>query len=907
MSSPRHIILIDSYSLIFRAFYATDPARFTNAEGMPTNAVFGYTRMLLNLIRDRQPDLIVAVFDEGIPAIRMETIPEYKANREAAPDEFKVQVPWVKQVIDALGIPIVSVPGFEADDVIGTYAALGSKAGHRIEVITGDRDLFQLADDQVTICYTRKGLSDMPEMTPELVQAEYGVTPAQYPLLAAIRGDASDNIKGVPLIGPKIAAQYINEYGDLDGIRANLDAIKGKRGDNMRAHVEDIERGLIVTTIIRDVPITQDLDALNHSPIDPEALHSVFDALAFRTLKRDATTILGLDAPDPLATPKDQDSADHPPLRLPTQLAEPGDLAAYLDALTPTVPVAVYTRIVGALPELRADLIAVAITGQAPIAMPTHHMNEDDLAGLHHALNHPQLITHDHKNLCHALGAMGCSVPAAPWVDTLIVGHLLRPDDRVEQKTVAEMAAIWLDERLDKEQTGSSAGQGQLLLEPEDIPDTDLMAAGQCAGVMTRLAPRFLDDVTAQGIMPIIQNLEYPLIAPLVEMEATGIAIDRTVLDELSVQLNEQVSAAKAAALAIVGDVINLDSPKALSELLFDQLGLPKTKKTARGYSTNAGALEKLKDAHPIVPAILDYRAVAKLRSTYVDPLPLAIRSDGRIHSAFDQTTAATGRLASRNPNLQNIPIRSEVGRQIRRAFVPGPGYDHILVADYSQLELRLIAHLSGDQGLISAFTAGHDIHAATAATVFGVPLDTVTNAQRSKIKGMVYGLAYGLSAWGLSGQLNISQTEAKELQDAYFAAFPKVKTFLQGGVVKARDTGWTETMCGRRRYLPDLNSSNRMARENAERMALNAPIQGSAADLMKLAMIEAYARLHESGLDAQILLQVHDELVVEVTDADLEPMRALLVDAMTSVMTLDVPLVVDTAHGPNWADAEKH
>lgn len=903
MPMPRHIVLIDSYSLLFRAFYATDPARFTNADGMPTNAVFGYTRMLLNLIRDRKPDLIVAVFDEGIPAIRMENIPEYKANREAAPDEFKIQIPWTKKVISALGIPIVSSPGFEADDVIGTYATHGSTAGHRIEVITGDRDLFQLADDHVTICYTRKGLTDMPEMTPAKVKEEYGVTPTQYPLLAAIRGDTSDNIKGVPLVGPKIAAQYINDFGDLDGIRNNLESIKGKRGENMRAYFEDIEKGLIVTTIIRDVPVTESLDDLEQRPVTMGKLNAVFDELAFRTLKRDAKKILGEEAASPANAPTPMT----PTIAMNTTIGAPGDLAVYLHDIQAAKSIAVYGRIVGELPDLSADIIAVAKEGTNPVAVASTEINDGDRAALQQALNHPKLVTHDHKKTCHALGNLDLVAPPFPWMDTVLVGHLLRPDDRAEQKTVPAMADHWLGLELKKEEPGSGTGQGQLSLEPEEITESELKVAGIYAAVLTGLAPIFEAEVAAQELAELIRAMEYPLIAPLVTMEATGIAIDRAVLHDLSVQLNQQVADAKAAAWAIVGEEINLDSPKALSELLFDQLGLPKTKKTARGYSTNASALEKLIDTHPIVPAILNYRAVAKLRSTYVDPLPLAIRADGRIHSEFDQTTAATGRLASRNPNLQNIPIRSKVGRQIRRAFVPGKGYDHILVADYSQLELRLIAHLSGDEGLISAFKAGHDIHAATAATVFGIEIDEVSNAQRSKIKGMVYGLAYGLSAWGLSGQLNIPQTEAKALQDAYFAAFPKVRSFLNGGVEQARATGWTETMCGRRRYLPDLNSNNRMARENAERMALNAPIQGSAADLMKLAMIKAYDLLDASDLNAQILLQVHDELVVEVTDDDLSPMRDLLVEAMTTVMTLNVPLVVDTAHGPNWADAEKH
>ncbi|WP_336250488.1 DNA polymerase I [Stomatohabitans albus] len=901
MHTSRHIILIDSYSLIFRAFYATDPARFSSPDGMPTNAIFGYTRMLLNLFRDRNPDLIVAVFDEGIPKIRLEQIPEYKANRDETPDDLKVQIPWVKKVIEAFGIPIVSSPGFEADDVIGTYSTLASVQGDRVEVITGDRDLFQLADDNVTICYTRKGLSDMPEMTPKKIEEEYGVSPALYPLLAAIRGDASDNIKGVPLIGPKIAAQYINSFGDLDGIRANLDTLTGKRGENMRAHIDDIERGLAVTTIIRDVPITQTIDDLKMGEVSPDDVNTVFDALAFRTLKTDATTIFGLDGE------QTNPEVEAPPiLTMDPQICAPGDIARYLEALTPSDSVSLYGRIAGVLPDLRVDVIGIAIGGHNPVAIAVSQLNDEDRISIQQVFSHPHLITHNHKTVCHTFRAMGWAVPDFPWVDTLICGHTLRPDDKPDEKTVPGLAHQWLDLELEKEVPGQIVGEAQLNLD-DAIEEDEIRCAGVYAAVLAGLAPLMRADIDAQALNNVLDELEYPLIAPLVRMEQTGITVDRDVLNALSVSLNTQVEAAKTTAHDIVGEPINLDSPKALSELLFDRLGLPKTKKTARGYSTNAGALEKLIDAHPIIPAILEYRAVAKLRSTYVDPLPLAIQSDGRIHSEFDQTTAATGRLASRNPNLQNIPIRSEVGRMIRRAFIPGKGYDHILVADYSQLELRLIAHLSGDEGLISAFRAGHDIHAATAATVFSIPIDTVSNAQRSKIKGMVYGLAYGLSAWGLAGQLNIPQTEAKELQDAFFEAFPKVKVFLRQGVDEARETGWTETMCGRRRYLPDLSSNNRMARENAERMALNAPIQGSAADLMKLAMIKAYALLDTAQLDAQILLQVHDELVVEVTDAHLTPMRELLVEAMTTVMTLDVPLTVDTAHGPNWADAEKH
>lgn len=969
MYTPRHLVLVDAFSLVFRAFHATDPARFMTSDGLPTNAIFGFIRMMLNLVRDRNPDQLIVVFDAGIPAIRLENIPEYKANREAAPDEFKVQIPWIKRALDALGIPMVSVEGFEADDVIGTYAALGEERGDQVDVITGDRDLFQLASDRVTICYTRKGLTDMPEMTPERVIEEYGVRPEQYPLLAAIRGDASDNIKGVPMVGPKVAAQYIQQFGDLEGIKANAHTIGGKRGESMRAHLDEIAKGLTVTTIIRDVPGTPPLEAVYAEPFNGPEVEAVFDRLAFRTLKRDAFAILGT-GQQPAGSPgqpgadgiamsglksgnapagmgqdlviecaefsdvPEIDEANTPgaangpyaharqagavhsvgaaipagPVTLTAvTLAQPGAIAAFLAGVDLAEPLAVAARLGGVLPDRFIDILALTTPTQGSIAIRVDDLTKEDLAALAVLAQAQTLITYDHKGLTHGLRALGVPIVPIPHADVLILAHNVDPDADVKTRTLGTITHQWLDTTLSGVDEAAKGRGTQLSLTEPAISDEDLRAVGEQAQVLIPLAAVLQARVVDQGLDAVIREIEYPLIPTLVAMEETGITVVPGVLEALGVQLDQEIVDAKASAYALAGREINLDSPKALSELLFEEFQLPKTKKTARGYSTNATALEKIQDAHPIIPAILDYRKVAKLRSTYVDPLPLTIRRDGRIHSEFDQTRTATGRLASRHPNLQNIPIRTDLGLEIRRAFVPGEGYDHILVADYSQLELRIIAHLSQDPGLIEAFNAGLDIHAATAAKVFGIPLAMVTNAQRSKIKGMVYGLAYGLSAWGLAAQLNIPQAEAKALQQAYFASFPRVQTFLNGGVMQARDQGWTETMCGRRRYFPGLDSPNRVARENAERMALNAPIQGSAADLMKLAMVKAYDLLAASSLNAQILLQVHDELVVEVTDTDLEPMRALLIEAMSTVLSLDVPLVVDTAHGPSWADAEKH
>ncbi len=908
------LALLDGYSLAYRAFFAL-PEDLRTTTGQVTNAAFGFTSMVIKLLDEHPPQAIAAIFDKGRPVARTELMPAYKANRTESPDEFKSQLPLIDEVLTALSIPRVDMAGQEADDVIASYAEQAKADGWDVLIVTGDRDLFQLIDDRVKVLYTRRGISDTIVMDATAVQDRYGIPPASYPMLAALRGDPSDNIPGVPGVGDKTAAKLLTDWGDLDGIYANLDQLRGKKVPAMLAeHREAVYIGRTVTTVDRDLPLPTPVEELRMGDIDADEVRRLFATLEFRSLwDRLNDTVLGNQAGQQAS------GFDVEP-----QLAGAGELATWIARVPTGQPLAVVPFTTGGLPDPQPVAVALAAAGADPVAVSVSALAPTDKGALGAVLDGTsghQLWVHDGKALHHFARGMAFDAVAPPTIDTELWAYILQPAAR--SYDLEQLALSYLHKTLDTDdpEVGpQSEGPAQLgLLLGEGVEsDPEWRGRALRAHALFQLAEVLDAQVTQRGQAELIRQIELPLIAGLADLERVGITVDGAVLEELGTDLQERVETARDVArqaliedardLDEFNDLAFLDSPKKLQQLLFDHLGLKKTKKIKTGWSTDAAELAKILDEHPVLPAILAYREYSKLKGTYIDPLQLLVGSKRRrVHAEFNQTVAVTGRLSSQNPNLQNIPIRTELGRRIRRAFVPGEGFSALLVADYSQIELRVMAHLSGDQGLLAAFGSGEDIHAQTAAMVFGVDIADVSGEQRAKIKGMTYGLAYGLSAYGLAQQLAIGREEAGELMDAYFQRFPGVRDYLYGGVEEARRTGYTETLTGRRRYLPDLMSDNRQRRQMAERMALNAPIQGTAADIMKIAMNDVRAAMAKRGFESQLLLQVHDELVCETVEDEHDELRQVLVDTMSSVIDLAVPLEVDTAAGPSWAAAEKH
>jgi DNA polymerase-1 len=784
------------------------------------------------------------------------------------------------------------VEGIEADDLIASYATAAVDAGMDVLIVTGDRDVFQLADEHIDVIYTRRGISDTVRMDTAAITEKYGVPPAKYPQLAALRGDPSDNIPGVPGVGDKTAARLLHDFGDLDGVFAHLDDVRGKKlPATLAEHEAAVRTGHAVAVLDRAVPLPVPLDDLQMGVVDAETVRKLFATLEFRSLWERLDPVLSTDA-DEQAT-----AFETEPRRL-----SAGELAEWLSELDATALLAVLPAVAGRLPDITLDAVSLAAVDRRPVHVRLDEADASDLAALADALADPDrpLCLHDAKQMLHAARGRGWTV-AGVRLDTALAAYLIRPADR--RYDLERLALEHLHKQIEPE--ADESDDGQLAM---SVDDDGWSVHALRAQALLELVDPLERELADRDQRPLLERIELPLVAVLAEMEHTGIAVDLEVLTEIGETLADRIATLRDEISGYSGDEFNLDSPKQLQAVLFEQLELPKTKRIKSGWSTDAQALTSLIDAHPIVAPLLAYREVSKLKGTYVDALPpLVHQRTGRIHAEFNQTVAVTGRLSSQHPNLQNIPIRSQTGREIRRAFVPGPGYDRLLVADYSQIELRVMAHLSGDPDLLAAFTSGEDIHATTAAMVWDLPIDAVDNALRSRIKGMTYGLAYGLSAYGLSQQLGIPPDEAAELMEAYFERFPGVRAYLQGVVEQARLDGFTATLFGRRRYLPDLMSDQRQRRQMAERMALNAPIQGTAADIIKLAMIAVAAELDRADLDARLLLQVHDELVCETTDASADALRDLLREQMSGVADLAVPLDVDTASGSSWFDAEKH
>ncbi|MDO5501538.1 MAG: DNA polymerase I [Actinomycetia bacterium] len=883
------LLLLDGHSLAYRAFYALPAENFSTSTGQHTNAVYGFTSMLINVLRDEDPTHVAVAFDVSRKTFRAEEYTEYKAGRSATPSEFQGQIPLLHEVLDALHITHLGVEGFEADDIIATLTHQAVADGLEVVICTGDRDAFQLVSDRVTMVYPVRGVSEVWRMDPAAVEEKYLVPPNRYSDLAALVGESSDNLPGVPGVGPKTAAKWINQYGDLTGIVAHVDQIKGKVGDSLRAHLDGVLRNRRLNQLVTDVPLEVTIPDLERRSWQREEVHRVFDSLEFRVLR------------DRLFTTFDSTEDEvEGGFDLDASVLLPEDVTGWLEHHCGSEAVGVH--VLGHWARGEGDATAIAIATQSgPAAfIDLLSLDPDGEAALGTWLEDPKRpkVLHDAKVQLHALAARGWQL-AGLAMDTALAAYLAKPDQR--SYDLGDLSVRHLGRELANEQS-SSGGQAML-----DFGDDDADAAADDAMVRARAVVELstvlhesLADIGAAGLL---HEMELPLVELLVEMEDVGIAVDRAALESLESDFDAKMRTAQDDAYAAIdGEQINLGSPKQLQAVLFDKLDMPKTKRTKTGYTTDAEALSDLytKTEHPFLEALLRHRDTSRLRVT-VEGLLKSIAADERIHTTYLQTIAATGRLSSTDPNLQNVPIRTEEGRRIREAFVVGEDYETLMSADYSQIEMRIMAHLSGDEGLISAFTSGEDLHRFVGSRVFQVEPDEVTLEMRAKIKAMSYGLAYGLSAFGLSRQLTISTDEARGLMEEYFERFGGVRDYLRDVVAEARKTGYTETMLGRRRYLPDLTSDNRQRREMAERMALNAPIQGSAADIIKVAMINVRRALEEADARSRMLLQVHDELVLEIAPGEVTDVEALVRREMGAAVEMSVPLDVNVGVGSSW------
>ncbi len=872
--------------MAYRAFFGLPAENFQTSTGQHTNAVFGFTSMLINLLRDEQPTHVAVAFDVSRHSFRTDEYPEYKATRSKSPDEFRGQVELVKEVLDALRIEHIEKEGYEADDIIATLATEAAADDFTVNIVTGDRDALQLVNENITVLYPRKGVSDLARLNPEAVEAKYFVPPARYPELAALVGETSDNLPGVPGVGPKTAAKWLKEYDGLDNLVDNAESVRGKAGENFRAHLDDVRRNRRLNALVRTVELEVVPGDFGREPWDREAVASLFDALEFRVLSARLDELGGeADEPSPAESVEVEGS-----------VLVPGTVASWLGAHTAN-PVGVH--LVGHYGRGTGDIIGIAVASAdgAAAYFATSDLGPDDDKAVASWLADPKRlkVIHDAKGPLLGIWERGWQLDGVRC-DTLLAAYLLHPEQR--SYALEDLAMRYLKRSLNHDDAPA-----QQTLDFDD--DTDADNAMLRARTVLDLAEVLESKLDESRQRSLLVDLEQPLMQVLAGMERTGIAVDMERLQSLRAEFDEAVQTAQSQAYEVLGHEVNLGSPKQLQTVLFDELGMPKTRRTKSGYTTDAEALADLfaKTEHPFLEHLLNHRDRIKLRQT-VDGLLAAVGPDGRIHTTYQQTIAATGRLSSTEPNLQNIPIRTELGRRIRTAFVSGDGYSALMSADYSQIEMRLMADGSGDEGLIEAFQSGRDFHNEMAAKVFHVESSAVTGEMRARIKAMNYGLAYGLSAYGLSNQLGIPVSEAKELMDEYFARVGGVQRYLAGLVDDARAKGYTETMLGRRRYLPDLQSSNRQRREMAQRAALNAPIQGSAADVIKLAMLAVDAALTSAKLRSRVLLQVHDELVLEIAPEERDDVAQLVAEAMEGAADFKVPLAVSIGVGDNWHSA---
>jgi DNA polymerase-1 len=870
---PRRLFLLDGHSLAYRAFFALPPTLATST-GQVTNAVYGFTSMLIKLLGDEHPDGIAVAFDMGAPTIRLEMDAEYKAGRSETPADFSSQLGLVTEVLDALKIPVIRMEGHEADDALGTLALRAAHAGWEATIVTGDRDFFQLVRPGVRVLYNRRGISDMAWFDEAAVEEKYGIPPGKYLEYVALKGDPSDNIPGVPGVGEKTAAKLIQQYGSVEELLVHTDELRGKLKENVESHGDRLGLNKELARIVVDVDLPVKVEDCVMGTWDPEEVRRLFVSLEFKSLF-DRLMDLGRNVGPETQT-------------LDVEL-EQIDAKQLLKILKGVERIAV---------QLQTDdgrVVGVGVsTGEAHASFAPIHGVE----ALETFLSDPDAVklTADSKALERAVISAGGTLSGVAF-DAILAGYLL--DASAAQYGLSELSVTYLG--ADVLGAVDVSNEGQLFAE-----DPWRATAAEAAAVAL-LAPVMESRIDSAGLRELFDTVELPLSSVLAKMEARGIALDIEYLAEMGESVRDRMATLKADIYQRAGEDFNLNSPPQLRKILYEKLGLQPGKKTPKGeLSTDASVLEKLREEHPIVDALLSWRELDKLNSTYLEALPkLVDPRDGRVHTSFNQTVAATGRLSSSNPNLQNIPVRSELGRQIRRAFVAGEPSHVLLAADYSQIELRILAHLSGDEGLREAFETGVDIHAATAAKVFGLPLESVDQELRRRAKAVNYGLAYGMNSWGLATRLDIAPDEAQEIMEGYFEGFPGIKSYLDIQVGRATVEGFTETLLGRRRYIPELQAANPRVRDLGRRQALNAPIQGSASDVFKVAIIAVDRALTERGdLDCHILLNVHDELVFEVPEANVKEAGEIIKERMEHAFELDVPLQADIGWGATWADA---
>ncbi|MGP8058135.1 MAG: DNA polymerase I [Acidimicrobiales bacterium] len=933
------LLLLDGMSLAFRAFFAL-PDDLATADGTVTNAVHGFTSMLVFLVREHRPSALAVAFDPPGPTFRDEMVEEYKAGRAETPDILTPQFDMIRRVLASLGVPLVEVAGFEADDVLATLATEARDRGHEVIVVTGDRDCFQLVEDPyVRVLYNRRGVSDYSLYDEAGIVERTGLVPGKYPMLAALRGDPSDNLPGVPGVGEKTAAKLLNSYGDLDGVFEHLDALTPKLRENLAANEQRARGNESVMRLVRDVPLEVQVSDLELGGWDTASARAVFNELELRTLWRRLTPLLadgslgpsapGSEAPDvgtEQATSRAVDAVAGPGGAAETPGA--GELGADAVGLAPievravTVEVdrpsgaAEAARLVGALATAAGDrplsvagrwesdpgrgpldgvLVCVLGPPARAVWVEAGLLDKSTVRGaLDRAMARPGIVGHHVKELFRSIIPHGLEHPVL-HMDTAVAAYLLDPSTGdYGLDAVAGTAPAG---------AGPAAVPGQLALEGPDDVDAVVLASTEAATVAQLVEP-LGQRLDAEGLRALHDEVERPLVRVLARMEVVGIRVDTAELRRIADELVGDTRDLEAEIHRLAGHEFNVNSTPQLRTVLYDELGLTPGRKTKTGYSTDANTLESLRDDHPVVDTLLRYREVEKLRSTYGESLLAEVAADGRIHASFRQTVARTGRLSSERPNLHNIPVRTEGGRRFRRAFIPAEGC-RFVVADYDQIELRVIAHLSGDPGLVEAFTSGTDIHRAVAAGVYGVPADEVTHTQRERAKMVSYGLAYGMEAFGLARRLSIEPSEAREIMDRYFGAFPEVQAYMEATVAEARVRGFTRTALGRKRPLPELADRNRTVRLAAERQAMNAGIQGLAADLFKTALVRLDAALEREAAASRLVLQVHDEVLVEAAAGEEDDVARLIEAALTGAAELTVPLRISMAWGDSWAAAK--
>ncbi|WP_026049716.1 DNA polymerase I [Microbacterium algeriense] len=872
-SAKPTLMVVDGHSLAYRAFFALPVENFTTKDNQHTNAIYGFLSMLVNLIKAEQPTHMAIAFDTSRHSFRTDEYPEYKATRSETPQEFRGQIPLLQDCLAAMSIPVLTKEGIEADDILATLASQGAEQGYDVLVVSGDRDTIQLVNDEVTLLYPSvQGVSQLKRYDPATVQERYGVRPEQYPDIAALVGETSDNLPGVPKVGEKTAVKWLTQFGSLDELLDRAEEIKGVVGGNLRDHIDDVRRNRKLNRLLTDVELPVAPGDLAVAPIDPQAVRDIFARLEFRTLLPRVFEAVG-------AGEVADDPASVVMLPVPVEVSA-ADLATWATAQEGEVAVRLTTQ--GGAPAR----IGVATLTELREAAWDEAAPEALRAWIGSAK--PKVL-HDAKPQVKALLRQGIRFGGLAY-DTSLAGWLLRPS--FPDKTLADLVERYLGEKL------PVADPSQL------VPETEGATPSQEAWFALRVAEALREDIP-ESVATVLDEIELPTLLTLADMEIAGVAVSHEVLSTFSGELAARADVLAQEAFSVVGREFNLGSPKQLQEVLFEDLQLPKTRKTKTGYSTDAAVLADLQESHPhpFLSLLLQHREATKLRQI-IESLDTAIGDDHRVHTTYVQTGSQTGRLSSTDPNLQNIPVRTEESRRIRSAFEVGEGYETLLTADYSQIEMRIMAHLSGDEGLIEAFNSGEDLHRFVGARVFGVEPGDVTPAMRTKVKAMSYGLVYGLSAFGLSKQLRIEQSEAKQLMVEYFARFGAVRDYLRASVMKAKEVGYTETIFGRRRPFPDLASPNRVLRENAERAALNAPIQGSAADIMKIALLHIHDDLRSQELSSRVLLQIHDELVVEVAPGEWDATERIVRERMGDAATLSVPLDVQVGRGRDWNEA---